>query len=89
MALVIILFTNFKEGKDERKSVGLNRCRRHCSQACERPGQVPDASLAAVTSRTYERAKNFADKYGAKVYKTAEELIADEKCRSLFMSCHS
>jgi len=40
--------------------------------------QVPDAYLAAVSSRTYERAKGFADKYNAKVYRTTEELIADE-----------
>ncbi len=48
--------------------------------------QVPDAYLAAVTSRTYERAKNFADKYGAKVYKTAEELIADENVDIIYVA---
>jgi predicted dehydrogenase len=40
--------------------------------------QVPDAYLAAVSSRTYERAERFAGKYNAKVYKSTEELIADE-----------
>ena len=40
--------------------------------------QVPDAYLAAVSSRTYERARTFAGKYNAKVYKSTEELIADE-----------
>jgi dihydrodiol dehydrogenase / D-xylose 1-dehydrogenase (NADP) len=40
--------------------------------------QVPDAYLAAVSSRTYEKAKSFADKHNAKVYKTTEELIADD-----------
>jgi len=48
--------------------------------------QVPDAYLAAVTSRTYERAKNFADKYGAKVYKTIEELIADENVDIIYVA---
>jgi len=40
--------------------------------------QVPDAYLAAVSSRTYEKARTFAGKYNAKVYKSTEELIADE-----------
>jgi dihydrodiol dehydrogenase / D-xylose 1-dehydrogenase (NADP) len=40
--------------------------------------QVPDAYLAAVASRSYDRAKSFADKYGAKVYASVEEMIQDE-----------
>ena len=40
--------------------------------------QVPDAYLAAVSSRSYDKAKSFADKYGAKVYATVEEMILDE-----------
>ncbi len=39
--------------------------------------QVPDTYLAAAYSRTYARAKSFADKYNAKVYATPEEMIAD------------
>jgi len=48
--------------------------------------QVPDAYLAAVSSRTYERAKNFADKYNAKVYRTVEELIADENVDIIYVA---
>jgi dihydrodiol dehydrogenase / D-xylose 1-dehydrogenase (NADP) len=48
--------------------------------------QVPDAYLAAVSSRTYERAKSFADKYNAKVYRTVEELIADENVDIIYVA---
>ena len=48
--------------------------------------QVPDAYLAAVSSRTYERAERFAGKYNAKVYKSTEELIADEDADIVYVA---
>jgi dihydrodiol dehydrogenase / D-xylose 1-dehydrogenase (NADP) len=48
--------------------------------------QVPDAYLAAVYSRTYERAKEFAEKHNAKVYATAEEMIADENVDIIYVA---
>ncbi len=48
--------------------------------------QVPDAYLAAVSSKTYERAKRFAGKYNAKVYKSTEELIADEDADIVYVA---
>ena len=47
--------------------------------------QVPDAYLAAVSSRTYDRAKVFADKHGAKVYATIEEMILDENVDIIYV----
>ncbi len=49
-----------------------------CNRVMNNFDQLPNTELAAVYSRTFSKAKEFADKHGAKAYKTFEEaIIAD------------
>ena len=84
--VIIILMKNLKEVFNEEILLGIFWCRGIAERFMAGLVQVPDAYLAAVSSSTYERAKSFADKYNAKVYRTVEELIADENVDIIYVA---
>lgn len=48
--------------------------------------RVPGASLVAVTSRSYDKAADFAVRHGAEVYRDLDSLLADPRVGALYIA---
>ena len=51
--------------------------------------QVPDAYLAAVASRSAEKAKAFAENYGGKAYTSYEEVVMDKNVDVVYVATYT